>query len=285
MSREHLSFAQQVCIKSAGRAMQRTGMIHPGARIGVAVSGGVDSWILLEVLRRRQRIVPFRYEIIALHLNPGFDPASHLPLVDWLGRHGVSGHVELTDHGPRGHSDENRKNSACFYCARLRRKRLFELCRQYRLSHLAFGHNADDLVVTFFMNLLQNGRVDGMSMKDGFFNGALTVIRPLLLLEKSEIVRAARQWDLPVWHNPCPSAGKTRRAEVGHRFVHYRQRRAGVAAGLDQSEFRGDANIAGAVQNRRVPAGCADQCAQAGMSVFRVLQGAGIDRAGAGDCQ
>ena len=214
MSREHLSFAQQVCIKSAGRAMQRTGMIHPGARIGVAVSGGVDSWILLEVLRRRQRIVPFRYEIIALHLNPGFDPASHLPLVDWLGRHGVSGHVELTDHGPRGHSDENRKNSACFYCARLRRKRLFELCRQYRLSHLAFGHNADDLVVTFFMNLLQNGRVDGMSMKDGFFNGALTVIRPLLLLEKSEIVRAARQWDLPVWHNPCPSAGKTRRAEV-----------------------------------------------------------------------
>lgn len=214
MSREHLSFAQQVCVKSAGRAMQKTAMIGPGARIGVAVSGGVDSFILLEVLRRRQRIVPFRYEIIALHLNPGFEPGNHAPLTDWLAAHGVPGHVELTDHGPRGHSDENRKNSACFYCARLRRKRLFELCREYKLTHLAFGHNADDLAATFFMNLLQNGRVDGLSMRDGFFGGALTVIRPLLLLEKEHILRAARQWKLPVWSNPCPSAGNTRRSEI-----------------------------------------------------------------------
>ena len=214
MGRERLSYAQQICVKSAGRSMQRTDMIGPGARVGVAVSGGADSWVLLEVLRRRRSIVPFPYEIMALHLNPGFDPDNHAPLLDWLARLGVSGHVEVTDHGPRGHSDENRKNSACFYCARLRRKRLFELCRQYNLSHLAFGHNADDLVTTFFMNLLQNGRVDGLAMKDSFFQGRLTVIRPLILLEKSDIVRAARQWRLPVWPNPCPSAGHTRRAEI-----------------------------------------------------------------------
>jgi len=188
-------------------------MVYPGARIGVAVSGGVDSWVLLEVLRRRQRIVPFRFEIIALHLNPGFALSSHAPLVEWLARHGVPGHVELTDHGPRGHSDENLRNSACFYCARLRRKRLFDLCKTYRLTHLAFGHNADDLAANFFMNLLQNGRVDGLNMCEGFFGGELTVIRPLLMLEKADIKRAARQWELPVWSNPCPSAGATRRAE------------------------------------------------------------------------
>jgi len=214
MSREHLSYAQRMCVKSAGRSMQRANMIGPGARIGVAVSGGADSWVLLEVLRRRRSIVPFRYEIMALHLNPGFDPGNHAPLLDWLATRGVSGHVEITDHGPRGHSEENRKNSACFYCARLRRKRLFELCRQYNLSHLAFGHNADDLASTFFMNLFQNGRVDGLSMKDAFFQGRLMVIRPLILLEKSDITRAARQWGLPVWNNPCPSAGHTRRAEI-----------------------------------------------------------------------
>jgi len=214
MGREHLSYTQQVCVKSAGRSMQRTGMICPGARVGVAVSGGVDSWVLLEVLRRRQSIVPFRYEIMALHLNPGFNPDSHTPLLDWLAKRGLSSHVEITDYGPRGHSEENRKNSACFYCARLRRKRLFELCRQYNLSHLAFGHNADDLVSTFFMNLLQNGRVDGLAMKDSFFQGRLMIIRPLLLLEKSDIIRAARQWGLPVWRNPCPSAGHTRRTEI-----------------------------------------------------------------------
>ena len=134
------------------------------------------------------------------------------PLVEYLAKHGVAGHIEVTDHGPRGHSPENRRNSACFYCAMLRRTRLFEVCQQYGLTHLAFGHNADDLVTTFFMNLVQNGRVEGMGMCDDFFKGALKVIRPLLLVEKPDIIKAARRWELPVWSNPCPSAGKTNRA-------------------------------------------------------------------------
>ncbi len=213
MSREHVSYSQQRCVKSAGKTMQQAAMVFPGARIGIAVSGGVDSWVLLEVLRRRQRIVPFRFEIMALHLNPGFDPDSHLPLLDWLAARGVPGHVELTDYGPRGHSEENLKNSACFYCARLRRNRLFALCGEYGLTHLAFGHTADDLAATFFMNLLQTGRVEGLRAKDAFFEGRLTVIRPLIMLEKADIRRAARQWGLPVWANDCPSAGHTRRAD------------------------------------------------------------------------
>lgn len=81
------------------------------------------------------------------------------------------------------------------------------------------------------------------------------------------------------------SPGNRWRPQVGNRFVHHRQRRAGVAAGFDQPEFRGDADVVGPVQNCRLPAGCADQRTQARVPVLRVLQGAGIDRAGAGDCQ
>ena len=136
------------------------------------------------------------------------------PLADWLTREGIAGHLEVTDYGPRGHSEENLRNSACFYCARLRRKRLFTLCREYHLTHLAFGHNNDDLVSNFLMNLVQTGKVAGMSMNEPFFGGALQVIRPLMLLSKAEIVRAARQWELPVFSNPCPSAGKTKRADM-----------------------------------------------------------------------
>ena len=201
-------------MRLAGKLMQATRMIHPGARVGVALSGGMDSWVLLKVLQIRQRIVPFPFEIMALHLNPGFAPDSHAPLLAWLGENGLSGHAELTDHGPRAHSGENRKSSACFYCAMLRRKRLFELCRQYRLSHLAFGHNADDLVSSFMLNLFQTGRVDGMGMRESFFGGNLTVIRPLMLVDKKLIRAAVRQWELPVWENPCPSAGNTRRSEI-----------------------------------------------------------------------
>lgn len=194
--------------------MQHTRMIEPGVRIGVAVSGGMDSWALLKVLQIRQGIVPFKFDIVPLHINPGFDDKSHEPLLNWLEANKMPGVVEVTDHGPRAHSEENRRKSACFYCAMLRRKRLFELCGEHGLTHLAFGHNAEDLVSNFFMNLMQSGRVAGMSMNEPFFNGALQVIRPLLLVEKQYIAKAVAKWELPVWSNPCPSAGNTRRSEV-----------------------------------------------------------------------
>lgn len=212
--RNKLSYAQEVCVKAAGKAMQYTGMLEPGVRVGVAISGGMDSFVLLKVLKLRQAIVPFPFEIMALHINPGFEPTSHLPLLDWLAKEGIAGHMEVSEHGPRGHSEENKRNSPCFYCARLRRKRLFELCSRYKLSHLAFGHNADDLVTSFMLNLFQTGRVDGMSMTEPFFKGQLQVIRPLLMVEKSLIAKAVRQWELPLWSNPCPSAGISKRAEM-----------------------------------------------------------------------
>lgn len=194
--------------------MQNTAMVSAGARVGLAVSGGMDSWAMLKVMQIRQGIVPFSFSFMALHVNPGFDPESHKPMQKWLTANGVASHIEVADHGPRAHSPENRKRSACFYCAMLRRKRLFELCREYGLTHLAFGHNADDLVSSFFMNMLQTGRVEGMSMVEPFFEGKLSVIRPLMLVEKKYIAKAVDQWGLPVWSNPCPSAGQTRRSEV-----------------------------------------------------------------------
>ena len=214
MPRQKYTYAQQQCVRAAGRLSQMTGMLEPNARVGVAVSGGMDSFVLLEVMRIRQGIVPFPFSIMALHVNPGFEPESHAPLTKWLEENGVAGHLEVTDYGPRAHSPENRKASACFFCAMLRRKRLFELCREYNLTHLAFGHTADDLVANFFMNLCQNGRVDGMSMREPFFGGKLMVIRPLMLVEKKIIAKAARDWRLPIWANACPSSGVTKRKTI-----------------------------------------------------------------------
>lgn len=209
-----LSFAQKQCVAGVGKLMQQSAMVHDGARVGVAVSGGVDSFTLLHVLRIRQAIVPFDFEIMALHVNPGFRPDEHAPLAAYLTEHGLSGHLEVTDFGPRAHSDENRANSPCFYCAMLRRKRLFELCRTYNLTHLAFGHNVDDLASTFFMNILQNGRVEGMAHAEPFFQGRLMVIRPALAVEKKFIKAAARQWGLPIWENTCPSNGVSKRDQI-----------------------------------------------------------------------
>ncbi len=209
-----LHYSQEQCVRSAGKLMQNTGMLKPHARVGIAVSGGVDSFVLLKVMQLRRQITPFPFEIMAIHINAGFDPFCHAPLAAWLEKENIPYHAEVTEHGLLAHSEENRTKSPCYYCAFLRRKRLFELCREHNLSHLAFGHNADDLVSTFLLNLVQTGRIDGMSMCEPFFGGLLTVIRPLAMVEKQHIIKAAKLWELPIFSNPCPSANTTKRTDL-----------------------------------------------------------------------
>jgi len=209
-----LKYAQQSCLSQVGKIMQQTGMLWPGARIGLAVSGGIDSWVMLQVMLLRQRIIPFSFELFIIHLNPGFDLTAHEPLSHWMRKSGLAGHLETTNFGPRAHSKENTKKSPCFFCAWHRRKRLFDLCQHYRLTHLALGHNSDDLVSTFFMNILHAGKVHGLVPKESYFRGQLTLIRPLLLLDKTTIIQASRQWQLPIWENPCPSKDVTARSKT-----------------------------------------------------------------------
>lgn len=194
--------------------MQRLDSLWAGCRVGVAVSGGVDSLTLLKVMKIRQSVTPFKFEIMALHVNPGFDRTDHAALSGWLAREGIAGHIEAGTFGPDAYSELNKSNSVCFYCARQRRKRLFALCGQYRLSHLAFGHNAEDLLSSFMMNFFRNGRLQGMSGSEDFFNGGLRIIRPLLLVEKKYIIQAARRWKLPVWASACPASGETGRDQA-----------------------------------------------------------------------
>jgi tRNA(Ile)-lysidine synthase TilS/MesJ len=213
--KRRLSYVQKRCLAQCGKLMQRTGMAGPGSRVGVAVSGGADSLVLLKLLKLRQAIVPFRVEVMALHVNPGFDAEAHLPAAQMCRELGLALHAESGDFGPRAHSPENRKSSPCFFCSWNRRKTLFQLCQRYHLTHLAFGHHGDDAAATFFMNMVQNGRVETLSPCEPFFSGKLHVIRPLLLLEKPMIEKAARQWSLPVRENPCPSSGSTTRDAAG----------------------------------------------------------------------
>lgn len=209
-----LKYAQQYCLGQTGKIMQQTGMIWSGARIGLAVSGGTDSWVMLQIMLLRQRIIPFPFELFVIHLNPGFDSSTHAPLSGWMREYGLAGHLETTDFGPRAHSTENTKKSPCFFCAWHRRKRLFDLCQYYKLTHLALGHNSDDLISNFFMNILQAGKVYGLAPKESYFRGQLTLIRPLLLLDKATIIQAGRQWQLPVWENACPSKDLTARSQL-----------------------------------------------------------------------
>jgi tRNA(Ile)-lysidine synthase TilS/MesJ len=235
--KRNLAYAQKNCLAKCGKLMQQTDMAGPDSRIGVAVSGGADSLVMLKLLTLRQAIVPFSFEVMALHVNPGFDDDAHQPALELCRELGVPLHSETGDFGPRAHSSENRKASPCFFCSRRRRKVLFELCERYKLTHLALGHHGDDAVSTFLMNLVQNGRVESLPAAEPFFDGRLMVIRPLLLLKKAAIMKAARQWALPVRENPCPSSGATTRDQT-HVWL----------SCLAQGDQRKVRNVFGAVQ-------------------------------------
>lgn len=209
-----LNYAQKTCVSRAGMLMQQTRMLSPNARIGVAVSGGVDSFVMIQTLLIRRSIVPFPIELIVFHINPGFDRTNHAPVADWCQDNGVAAHFEVTDFGPRAFTEENREKSPCFFCSMHRRRRLFELCRSYNVTHLALGHTKDDLVTTFFMNMMQGGTVDGLHGRDEYFGGELMLIRPMLLIEKDMIRRAAKAWKLPIVGNPCPASENSRRSQI-----------------------------------------------------------------------
>ena len=188
-------------------------MIQDGDRIAVGLSGGKDSWALLWLLAELLRRAPLTFEIVPIHIDPGFENGPAEVIAAHGRRLGFDVRIDRTDHGRVAHSDANRENP-CFLCARLRRKRLFEISEELACGKLALGHNKDDLIETLFLNICYAGEISTMRPRQPFFKGKLTVIRPLAYADEASLQKFADEMKWPVWTNPCPSAGKTKRGEV-----------------------------------------------------------------------
>ena len=188
-------------------------MIREGDRIAVGLSGGADSLSLLWLLAERRPRIRVRYELHAVYVDPGFEGGAAEAVKPFCERLGIPLRVEWTDYGLQGHSPANRENP-CFLCARLRRKRLFEVADELGCGTLALGHNKDDVIETLFLNMCYAGEISTMRPEQGLFNGRFRLIRPLAYAESAVIRRFAREFHLPVAANPCPSAGRTQRAEI-----------------------------------------------------------------------
>jgi tRNA 2-thiocytidine biosynthesis protein TtcA len=196
-----------------GKALHDYGMVQDGDRIAVGLSGGKDSWALLELLAQLRQRAPLTFELFPIHIDPGFPDGPAETIVLFGRRLGFEVAVEHTDHGLVAHSEANRENP-CFLCSRLRRKRLFEFADRMGCPKLALGHNKDDLIETLFLNVCYAGEISTMLPSQPFFNGGLTVIRPLAYADESSLRQYADEMGWPVKHNPCPSAGSSKRSEV-----------------------------------------------------------------------
>jgi tRNA 2-thiocytidine biosynthesis protein TtcA len=196
-----------------GKAIHHYRLIEDGDRIAVAVSGGKDSLVLLWLLRERLKWIPASYRLVAIHVDPGFCTETADTLCGFFEREGFEHRIIHTDHGLRAQAAENRENP-CFVCSRLRRRVLFETAREAGCSKIALGHNQDDLIETFFINLLYGAQLAGIVPRQPFFGGELMVIRPLALLPARKIEQLACRLQLPVTANACPSADNSRRQDV-----------------------------------------------------------------------
>lgn len=197
-----------------GEAIHKYAMLENGDRILVAVSGGSDSLLLLWFLHHWLQKAPISYTIIPVYLDMGFHGPANDLLPGFFREMGLSFHMEDTDYGILAHSHFNRGKSPCFLCSMWRRKRLFQLTAALGCNKLALGHNQDDLIETFFLNLCYSGEMSTMVPRQEMFRGQLTIIRPLSLVSKDKIHRMAQELRLPISKNPCPSAGKTRREGI-----------------------------------------------------------------------
>jgi tRNA 2-thiocytidine biosynthesis protein TtcA len=196
-----------------GRAMHDYQMLSDRDRVMVAVSGGVDSLVLLAVLRDWQLKAPIKYKLLAVHLDMGFGVYEADLVADQLARLGVEYLVEKTDIGPRALEEEDGR-SGCFYCARSRRNRLFEIARERNFTKVAMGHHKEDIIETFFLNMMYAGNLSTMVPKQDLFKGRLNLIRPMAYLEKAAIREIAAELGINPVGNPCPLSEKSKRQEI-----------------------------------------------------------------------
>lgn len=188
-------------------------MLREGDHVLVAVSGGKDSLALLRLLQERLRRIPITYRITGIHIDPGFGSDSSPRMKRFFEEEGVDHEILSSDIGPRAHGPENRENP-CFLCSRLRRKILFERAKALGCNKIALGHHKDDLIETFFINLFFGASISTMLPVQPFFNGDVTVIRPLFLTEERLIQRYARDMGWPEIDLGCPTAGSSKRQEI-----------------------------------------------------------------------
>ena len=215
-------------LKDVIRAVGEFDLIDPGDRVALALSGGKDSRSMLDLLLRHRQKAPYHYRILALHVvgtRAGL-PDLRPDLEPWLNELAVDYHFVPIDLPP----DEPLPLD-CFRCSWNRRKTLFTAAVDLGCNKLALGHHFDDAAVTALINLLFHGRLETMEPRVAFFDGVITLIRPLIYIQEKKLLRYARAAGYPD-RPPCPYGEESKRAEVEAFLRRFGRQREQICANL-----------------------------------------------------
>ena len=227
LQREMNKLDKRLC-RLAGQAIVDFNMIEEGDKVMVCVSGGKDSFTLLDVLMKLQKRAPIRFELVAVNLDqkqPGF-PSDVLPA--YLDSVGVPYHIETQDTYSVVKRVVPEGKTMCSLCSRLRRGALYTVARRLGCNKIALGHHRDDIVATFFLNMFFGAKLKSMPPKLVSDNGEFMVIRPLAYVKEADTQRWAEHMEFPIIPcNLCGSQEHLQRKQVGHMLKEWEKQHPG----------------------------------------------------------
>jgi tRNA 2-thiocytidine biosynthesis protein TtcA len=193
--------------KRTTKAIVDFNMIEDGDRIMVGLSGGKDSWALLQMLDVLRQRAPVRFSLIAVNVDSGYKEYKHGLIASTCAARGWECRIEHTGIGGLIDDILDDGDTPCSLCARLRRGVLYRIAREVGATKIALGHHADDFIETLLLNLFFAGALKAMPAKLVSDNGEHVVIRPLVYVGESEARAYTKECELPIVGCCCPACG------------------------------------------------------------------------------
>ena len=195
------------------KAIDDYNMIEDGDKIAVGLSGGKDSITLLMALKNLQIFYPKKFEVIAISINPGFEFFNSDFLKTTCEKIGVQ-YVEEKTHIKEIVFDIREEKNPCSLCANLRRGILNSVAIREGCNKIALGHNEDDVLETFFLNLLYAGNLSTFAPTSYMDRSKITLIRPMIYIPEKEVRKFVKRQSIEVMPKVCPMDGISKRESI-----------------------------------------------------------------------
>ena len=203
----------QKILSNFRKAIEEYKMIDEGDKIGICLSGGKDSITMLYAFKALQRFYPKHFDIVAISINPGFEFFDTQFLQKICDDLNIPLFID-DSHAKEIVFDIRKEKNPCSLCANLRRGIINSIAIKEGCNKIALGHNQDDVLETFLLNLLYTGSISTFAPKSYMDRTKITLIRPLIYTPEKDIKRFIKKNDISVMPKVCPMDGKSKREDM-----------------------------------------------------------------------